>query len=90
MDETAKVAVMLTLRGAGMFVRGIGHVAGGFGRVRTGIHESAAAVAHFIQIGRAAFQTTRRLVSGAVSAANALLAPNEQFEVASLVRAAAW
>jgi len=84
MDETAKLAVMLTLSGAGMFVRGIGRVAGGFGRVRKGIHESTAAVAHFIQIGRAAFQTTRRLVSGAVSAANALLAPNEQFEVASL------
>jgi len=81
MADTARVAVQLTLQGASQFSRALTGVTTGFGRMRERISRAGADLFHFMQIGKDMFSLAQRMGSGAMNVANALLGPNEQYEM---------
>jgi len=84
MASKARLAIQLSLDGASQTARGLGMVAGGVGAIKRGVSSAAQDMFHFVQLGKDAFNMSRRLASGAITAADALLAPNEQFEVSEV------
>jgi len=84
MAETARVAIRLTLEGSSHVARAVGSITGGIGRMSRGISQGAASLYHFGQIARGVYATASKIAGMAGRATNALLAPNEAFEVSVL------
>jgi len=84
MSEKGRVVIELTLQGAGQLARGVGVGITAFGKMSNTVGIATTGLSSFISVGKDVFSLTTRLASGVRSIADALLDPNEQFEVASL------
>lgn len=84
MSERAKVAIQLTLDGASVVSRGLGGITSGVSSVAGGFATATATAAHFLAIGKDVVGLASRMASGVKSFTGAIIAPNIDFEDASV------
>ena len=84
MSENAKVAIRLTLDGASMVARGLGGITTGVAAVGTGFARTTATAAHFLAIGKDVVNLAQRMASGVGKFTESLIAPNIDYEDATI------
>lgn len=84
MSDNAKVAIHLTLQGASIVARGLGGITTGVAAVGTGFARTTATAAHFLAIGKDVVGLAGRMASGVGKFTESLIAPNIDFEDASV------